>query len=96
MFFFTSARLTIPGGPGLLYATHNDVRLFNTSRGAGSRTSSILVRELHEATAMDYHFTGQKVCWTDHNLEMIFCMHYNGTHSGPKVSRKLVRYYSLS
>jgi hypothetical protein len=45
-----------------------------------------LLQDLEEGAAVDFYHEGNLVCWTDHGLEMIQCIPYNGTVTGTKVN----------
>ncbi|XP_075213889.1 low-density lipoprotein receptor-related protein 6 [Lycorma delicatula] len=67
--------------PNLLFATSKDIRFANVSRSIKPVT---LVKDLEGGAALDFYYEGSLVCWTDHGLEMIQCIVYNGTHTGSK------------
>nr|CAD7443152.1 unnamed protein product [Timema bartmani] len=65
--------------PNLLFATVKDIRLANISKPTKTVT---LVKNLEEGAAVDFYYEGNLVCWTEHGLEMIQCVSYNGTYVG--------------
>nr|CAD7457230.1 unnamed protein product [Timema tahoe] len=75
-------RAKLPAYPNLLFATVKDIRLANISKPTKTVT---LVKNLEEGAAVDFYYEGNLVCWTEHGLEMIQCVSYNGTYVGPKV-----------
>ncbi|XP_066992022.2 low-density lipoprotein receptor-related protein 6 [Anabrus simplex] len=68
----------------LLYTTIKDIRMVTVS-GTKARATPI-VKDLDGCGAVDYYYKGGLVCWTDQALEMIQCVSYNGTTSGPKMT----------
>uniref|UniRef100_A0A1B6BXD2 EGF-like domain-containing protein n=1 Tax=Clastoptera arizonana TaxID=38151 RepID=A0A1B6BXD2_9HEMI len=68
--------------PNLLYATSKDIRIANVSRP--SKVTSI-IKDLEEGAAVDFYYAGSQICWTDHGLEMIQCVTYNGSEVYNKV-----------
>lgn len=75
----------IGGVPPLLFVTQRDIRLVHTNRTNSKVRVQILVRNLTEGVGLDINYAAQKLCWTDHGLEMIQCMSYNGIEVGNKV-----------
>nr|CAD7429275.1 unnamed protein product [Timema monikensis] len=73
--------------PNLLFATVKDIRLANISKPTKTVT---IVKNLEEGAAVDFYYEGNLVCWTEHGLEMIQCVSYNGTYVGPKLANALV------
>lgn len=69
------------GYPNLLFATSKDIRVANVSSRSSSSKATPIVKDLQEGAAVDYHYAKGLVCWTDHGLEMIQCINYNGTTS---------------
>lgn len=58
----------------LLYTTYNDIRLANVTIAANTTCSvEVLVRDLNEASAMDFYYDRGLVCFTEHNTETIQC-----------------------
>ncbi|XP_039278794.1 low-density lipoprotein receptor-related protein 6 [Nilaparvata lugens] len=82
--------------PNLIFSTAKDIRIANVSRPTKATT---IVKDLEEAYAVDFYHAGSLVCWTDQGLEMIQCMHFNGTNTGPKmkvVTTGLISPYGLA
>ncbi|RZF35698.1 hypothetical protein LSTR_LSTR009566 [Laodelphax striatellus] len=82
--------------PNLIFSTAKDIRIANVSRPTKATT---IVKDLEEAYAVDFYHAGSLVCWTDQGLEMIQCMTFNGTHTGPKmkvVTTGLISPYGLA
>lgn len=79
--------------PPLLFVTTKDIRLANTSRNSPKPKVQILVKNLTEGIALDFNYAAQKLCWTDHGLEMIQCVTYNGVEVENKVFKHFLNYY---
>ncbi|XP_011066151.1 PREDICTED: low-density lipoprotein receptor-related protein 6 isoform X2 [Acromyrmex echinatior] len=71
------------GSPLLLFGTHKDIRVTNISR---SNKVNIIIKDLSEGASLDFFYERELICWSDSNLEMIQCIHYNGTHTGEKIT----------
>lgn len=64
----------------LLFTTYHDIRLANITRHNGSPSSiDIIAKDLVRASALDFFYEKQLVCWTDQSLRRIQCMKLNGT-----------------
>ncbi|XP_069679259.1 low-density lipoprotein receptor-related protein 6 [Periplaneta americana] len=72
----------INANPNLLFSTSKDIRVVSVSKPSKVVT---IVKDLEEGAAIDFYYEGNLVCWTDHGLEMIQCISYNGTYIGSKV-----------
>lgn len=76
--------------PVLLHSTRKDIRIINTTRINNKlQKPIILIRNITDGAAVDFHFTKKKLCWTDHGLESIQCVHFNGVEVENKVSAVL-------
>ncbi|KAJ3659363.1 hypothetical protein Zmor_011053 [Zophobas morio] len=65
--------------PLLLYSTNKEIRLANTTRNSNNKiVSTTLLKNFTEGPAIDYHYEQQKLCWTKHDLESIFCDDFDG------------------
>lgn len=73
----------VSASPTLLFATHKDIRVANVSRGNKVAT---LVKDLSQGAALDFYWERRLVCWSDSGLEMIQCVHTNGTHAGERMT----------
>lgn len=62
----------------LLHSTQRDIRIINVTRTTNKVKNIVLVRNLTDGTAVDFHYEEKKICWTDHALESIQCVTYNG------------------
>ncbi|KAG7206637.1 hypothetical protein KM043_000315 [Ampulex compressa] len=71
------------GSPTLLFATHKDIRMANVSR---SNKVTTIVKDLSEGAALDFYYERNLVCWSDSGLEMIQCVHSNGTYTGERTT----------
>ncbi|XP_058118481.1 low-density lipoprotein receptor-related protein 6 [Anopheles ziemanni] len=70
----------------LLFTTYYDLRLLNVSvhpdTNALTYTMDVLLKELNEASAMDFYYDRGLVCWTElETLEVIQCGRTNGTQT---------------
>ncbi|XP_058464924.1 low-density lipoprotein receptor-related protein 6 [Malaya genurostris] len=64
----------------LLYTTYIDIRLANVTIQQNTTCSvEILVKDLNEASAMDFYHERGLVCFTEHNSETIQCAQLRGT-----------------
>lgn len=73
----------IPGNPSttntlLLHSTQRDIRIINITGPNNKVKNTILMRNLTDGTAVDFHYAEKKICWTDHALESIQCVTYSG------------------
>ena len=64
--------------PWLLFANRKDIRLVDASPSRRNNNVTIIIKDLEDAAALDYHFNKGMVCWTDISLEMIRCAHHHG------------------
>ncbi|XP_021709286.1 low-density lipoprotein receptor-related protein 6 [Aedes aegypti] len=63
----------------LLYTTYIDIRLANVTIQQNTTCSvEILVKDLNEASAMDFYYDRGLVCFTEHNSETIQCAQMRG------------------
>lgn len=76
-----------------MFVTTKDIRIANSSRTNPKPKVQILVKNLTEGIALDFHYAEQKLCWTDHGLEMIQCVTYNGVEVENKVEK--IEYFSV-
>ncbi len=65
---YNDAILTVVGSPLLLFANRKDVRLVDADN---SRNSTIIINNLEDAAAVDFHYDQRAIFWTDVSLEMI-------------------------
>lgn len=70
----------------LIFVTTKDIRLANSTKGSPKPKVQILVKNLTDGIALDFNYAAKKLCWTDHGLEMIQCVTYNGVDVENKVS----------
>ncbi|XP_052873130.1 low-density lipoprotein receptor-related protein 6 [Anopheles cruzii] len=66
----------------LLFTTYFDLRLLEVSVEQGgnlSYTMDVLLKDLNEASAMDFYYERGLVCWTENTHEAIKCGRTNGT-----------------
>lgn len=62
----------------LLHSTQRDIRIINITSPNNKVKNTILIRNLTDGTAVDFHYNNKKICWTDHALESIQCVTYTG------------------
>ncbi|XP_014229515.1 low-density lipoprotein receptor-related protein 6 [Trichogramma pretiosum] len=67
------------GSPTLLFATNKDIRVANVTRS--NKLATTLVKDLPDGVTLDFYYERGLVCWSDSALEMIQCVHTNGTHT---------------
>ncbi|XP_058789142.1 low-density lipoprotein receptor-related protein 6 [Phymastichus coffea] len=67
------------GSPMLLFATNKDIRVANVSRT--NKFVAIIVKDLSEGVTLDFYHERGLVCWSDPGLELIQCVHTNGTYT---------------
>lgn len=71
--------------PWLLFANRKDIRLVDASPTRNRNSNvTIIIKDLEDAAALDYHYERGMICWTDISLEMIRCAH----HQGPNLINK--------
>lgn len=71
--------------PWLLFANRKDIRLVDASSTRNRNNNvTIIIKDLEDAAALDYHYEKGMICWTDITLEMIRCAH----HQGPNLINK--------
>ncbi|KAJ9592050.1 hypothetical protein L9F63_001429, partial [Diploptera punctata] len=75
--------LSTNASPSLLFSTSKDIRVANISK-PNKVVTIVKDLDLEEGASVDFYYEGGLVCWTDHGLEMIQCISYNGTVTGPK------------
>ncbi|KAJ8675255.1 hypothetical protein QAD02_011041 [Eretmocerus hayati] len=63
----------------LLFATNKDIRVANVSRS--NKVVSTIVKDLSEGVTLDFYYERGLVCWSDSALELIQCVHTNGTYA---------------
>lgn len=61
--------------PVILLATVYDIR----SMSLDGRNASILAHNLSNAVALDFHYEGQKIYWSDVKVHQIKSMNIDGT-----------------
>ena len=61
--------------PYLLFANKRDIRLFEVSpqRAATSSKTTVVVKQLEDAAALDFFLTDNRVCWSEIKLAVIKC-----------------------
>ncbi|XP_017772684.1 PREDICTED: low-density lipoprotein receptor-related protein 6 [Nicrophorus vespilloides] len=67
----------LPSSTLLLYSTTTDIRIVNITKPKFKPT--ILIKNLTDGAALDFHYGNKKICWTDHGLESIQCVGFNST-----------------
>lgn len=73
----------------LLHSTRKDIRIINTTRINNKlQKPIILIRNITDGAAVDFHFAKKKLCWTDHGFESIQCVHFNGV----EVENKAIKF----
>lgn len=67
--------------PWLLFANRKDIRLVDASPTRNRNNNvTIIIKDLEDAAALDYHYGKGMVCWTDISLEMIRCAYHQGAN----------------
>jgi low density lipoprotein receptor-related protein 5/6 len=64
--------------PWLLFANRKDIRLVDASPTRRNGNVTVIIKDLEDAAALDYHYNKGMVCWTDISLEMIRCAYHHG------------------
>lgn len=64
--------------PWLLFANRKDIRLVDASTAKRNSNVTVVIKDLEDAAALDYHYNKGMVCWTDISLEMIRCAQHQG------------------
>lgn len=73
--------------PWLLFANRKDIRLVDaTSTRNRNNNVTIVIKDLEDAAALDYHYEKGMVCWTDISLEMIRCAYHQGASLVTKIN----------
>lgn len=71
----------------LLLSTSKDVRIINTTKINNKiQKPTILIPNLNDGVAIDYHYASKKLCWTDHMRESIQCIGFDGVEVKNSVS----------
>lgn len=71
--------LRVTGSPILLLATNKDIRVANVSRS--NKAFTTIIKDLSDGVTLDFFYERGLVCWSDTSLEMIQCVHTNGTYT---------------
>lgn len=67
--------------PWLLFANRKDIRLVDATQTRNRNNNvTIIIKDLEDAAALDYHYEKGMVCWTDISLEMIRCAYHQGAN----------------
>lgn len=67
--------------PWLLFANRKDIRLVDASAAKNRNNNvTVIIKDLEDAAALDYHYDKGMVCWTDISLEMIRCAFHQGAN----------------
>lgn len=67
------------GAVNLIFNTYNDIQWVRINGSNAVLHSDKIAKELVEATAIDYYFEKQLVCWADSAKDKIECVWLNGT-----------------
>ncbi|XP_025837382.1 low-density lipoprotein receptor-related protein 6 [Agrilus planipennis] len=81
-----NVQVTYCDEPLLLYSTKKDIRIANSAKTNNTKIKPVvLIRNLTDGAALDFHYADKKICWTDHNLESIQCATYDGVETKDKI-----------
>ena len=72
------------GRPYLLFANKRDIRLFEVSpkRSETSSKTTVVVKQLEDAAALDFFLADNRVCWSEIKLSVIKCSDIDPTKKG--------------
>ena len=67
--------------PWLLFANRKDIQLVDVTPARNRKNNvTVIIKDLEDAAALDYHYEKGMVCWTDISLEMIRCAYHQGAN----------------
>lgn len=73
----------------LLFTTYHDIRIADISV-EGKANITILTGNLSEASAIDFNYEKNLICWTDTGKEIIECMNVNADNSQTSSKRSII------
>jgi hypothetical protein len=82
--------LSVSGRPYILFANKKDIRLIEVSHSkSSSPKTTVVVKPLEDAAALDYFLRDNKVCWTEIHTKVIRCSEIDPKKKG-KVKKETV------